>query len=217
MSERELSFGDLRAATERALEEPARVDAVVWCILRAPEGERVKMLEYATQKLRAVSVGRVDLSDVVRFTVECERWLLEHLGATQDAHIAESELPRRLLIDEHAQAWCAGLAWLTVRRRGHLEWPGPAVRHWIARVDPAKGYWFGMGLHEGSELWLYQGKEDKKQTEDATYLIRHCLIPEGDPWRPEEMPGWPDSLNGPDPGLDDDDDWEEFDDEDYDA
>jgi hypothetical protein len=216
MDETELSFGDLRAATERALEDPTRVDAVVWCILRAG-GDPETMREYAVQKLRGVGVGSVSLADVIAFTLDGEPWLREALEAHQAGHIEKSELPRRLLHTDHVDAWCAGFAWLCARRRCHIEWPGPTVRHWIAVVEPQQGYWCGLGLNEGMEVRFYQGHEDKDQPVDTDYVIRHCQIPDGDPWDPSHLPGWPAHLNGEDPRLIDDDYYDFEDEEDYDA
>ena len=215
MGEMEFSFGDLRAATEHALEDPTRVDAVVWCILRA-KVDREKMREYAVQKLRVVEVGSATLGEVVAFTLDGEPWLHRALEVHQQGHIHRGELPRRLLHEDHVHAWCAGFAWLCARRDCHIEWPGPTVRHWIAVVEPRQGYWCGMGLDEGKEVRFYQGHEEKDQPVDTDYVIRHCQIPDGEPWDPSHLPGWPEHLDGEDPNLDGDE-YEDYDDEDYDA
>ncbi len=223
MGETELSFGDLRAATERALEDPARVDAVVWCILRARE-DRAKMREYAVQKLRSVEIGSATLAELIGFTLDGAPWLKQALDVHQDGHIETHELPRRLLHEDHVHAWCAGFAWLCVRRAFHIEWPGPTVRHWIAVVEPEQGYWCGMGINEGTEVRFYHGHEDKIQPVDTDYVIRHCQLPGDDPWDPSHLLAWPEHLNGEDPNLDDeyideeDDEYVEYEgDEDYDA
>lgn len=201
-----LTFGDLREATERVGREPSRVDVVVWCVLHAPDDVRDDWRVYAREKLRGMSVGRVELDTLLDFVLDAEPALQERLEFEQLLHIEKGSLTRRLVFERHVHAWFAALAWLVVTRRGHVSWAGSTVRNWMAVVDPTTSKWFGFGLDNGDELKTYIGEEnDEPEAGKAPYVIRHCEVPDGEPWSPDALPAWPDDLEGRPPELDDDD------------
>ncbi len=107
------TFGDLRGAVELARHEPARVGAVVWCVLCAPTPEEAALrLTYALDALREpVSGYRHPLADVVRFA--CEG--VEVLRVIVPAHQRRLEDPIWRLEDQDLVLFACALAHHAVR------------------------------------------------------------------------------------------------------
>lgn len=103
-----LDFGDLRSAVHAARTHPERVDAVVWCVLMAPEGAKAAWHKYALDNLEGVRRGTVELGLLLGWCVDGEEALVAR-GKLFVPPGADALDGFRVLVREFLSAWAWGV------------------------------------------------------------------------------------------------------------
>lgn len=162
-------FGEIRSIVHDVLSSPERVDALVWML--CDERSTTQDVAYALEALRHREVGRVNVSELVRWCVEG----VTHLEDVVDAVVALR--PTFDLLKPHdVREYVSSIAWQVVAcegELGRLRSPG----NWLCRVRAQSEEWIGLSLmSEGVLSCKVHLVNDEEERAAVDTCYRRCVV-----------------------------------------